>query len=312
MMTALTVFDRREFLKAGASAGAALILGFYLPKRGQAQTPAPAAGGPCKVNAWISITSDDRITLLTEIPEMGQGTRTANAMMLADELEADWTTIRVEQAPTIPAVYKHLATGGSWGTAGTWAPMRQAGAQARAMLLAAAAVQWNAPPSECQASNGSIIHTPTGRRLRYGELVEAASAQPPVKLEQAPLKDPQSFRYIGKPMARVDTPNKVNGAAVFGIDVRVPGMLFAVIARCPHFGGDLASCDDSAAKSVPGVRRVFRVPPMGLMPVTPGVARNIHVAGGIAVVAETSWAAIEGRKALKLTWNKGPTPPWSR
>ena len=295
--------DRRQILKTGVSGGAALILGFWLPKRGEAQAPAPATGGLYKANAWISIASDNRITLLTEIPEMGQGTRTANAMMLADELEADWTTIRVEQAPTIPAVYKHLGTGGSWGTVGTWEPMRQAGAQARAMLLAAAAAQWNTPPSECQASSGSIIHIPTGRSLRYGELAAPASTLPPVKPEQAPLKDPRSFRYIGKPMARVDTPGKVNGAAVFGIDVRIPGMLFAVIARCPHFGGELATCDDTRAKAVPGVRRIFKLPPIS---VTPGIGRDIHVAGGVCVVAESSWAAIEGRKALKLTWNKGP------
>src|SRR5947209_12214975 len=138
-MNAFRAVDRREILKAGVSGGAALLLGFWLPERGEAQTSTPATGVSYKANAWISIASDDRITLLTEIPEMGQGTRTANAMMLADELEADWTTIRVEQAPTIPAVYKHLGTGGSGGTAGTWEPMRQAGAQARAMLLAAAA-----------------------------------------------------------------------------------------------------------------------------------------------------------------------------
>lgn len=205
-MSASGAVDRREILKTGASGGAALILGFWLPKRGQAQTLAPATGVLYKANAWISITSDDRITLLTEIPEMGQGTRTANAMMLADELEADWKTIRVEQAPTIPAVYQHLGTGGSGGTAHTWEPMRQAGAQARAMLLAAAAAQWNTPASECQASNGSIVHISTGRRLRYGELVAAASTLPPVKPEEARLKDPRSFRYIGKPMPRVDTP----------------------------------------------------------------------------------------------------------
>jgi isoquinoline 1-oxidoreductase subunit beta len=302
-MSASQAVDRREILKTGVRGGAALILGFWLPKRGEAQTLAPATGGLYKANAWISIASDDRIALLTEIPEMGQGTRTANAMMLADELEADWSTISVEQAPTIPAVYKHLGTGGSGGTAGTWEPMRQAGAQARAMLLAAAAAQWNVPPSECQASNGSIIHTPTRRRLRYGELVQAASALLPIAPEQAPLKDPRNFRYIGKPMARVDTPSKVNGAAVFGIDAGVPGMLFAVIARCPHFGGELATCDDTQAKAVSGVRRIFKLPPIGP---APGVARDIHVAGGVCVVADSSWAAIEGRKALKLTWNKGP------
>ena len=302
-MSASGAVNRRHILKAGVSGGAALILGFWLPKRGESQTLAPATGDLHKVNAWISITADDRITLLTEIPEMGQGTRTANAMMLADELEADWTAIRVEQAPTIPAVYHHLGTGGSGGTSGTWQPMRQAGAQARAMLLAAAATRWNVPPSECQASSGSVIHAPTGRRFRYGELVATAATLPPVKPEQAPLKDPRSFRYIGKPMPRVDTPSKVNGAAVFGLDVRVPGMLFAVIARCPHFGGELATCDDTQAKAVPGVRRILKLPPIGPVP---GAAHNIHVAGGVCVVADSSWAAIEGRRALKLTWNKGP------
>jgi isoquinoline 1-oxidoreductase beta subunit len=294
--------DRREVLKA-ACGGAALVLGFWLPKPGEAQPPAPPTGSLYKANAWISIGSDDRITLFTEIPEMGQGTRTANAMMLAEELEADWTAIRVEQAPTIPAVYQHLGTGGSGGTAQTWEPMRHAGAQARAMLLAAAAAQWKTPSGECQAANGSVIHIPTGRRFRYGELVATASTLQPVELGQASLKDPQSFRYIGKPMPRVDVPAKVSGAAVFGIDVRVPGMLFAVIARCPHFGGELATCDDTQAKAVSGVRRVFKLPPIGQ---APGFGRIIHAAGGVCVVADSSWAAIEGRKALKLTWNKGP------
>ncbi|MGO8792351.1 MAG: molybdopterin cofactor-binding domain-containing protein, partial [Terriglobia bacterium] len=299
-----TEINRREFLKTSARGSTALILGFYLP--GKAAASADSAPAGFKANAWIAITRDDRITLLTEIPEMGQGTRTANAMMLADELEADWSTIRVEQAPTIPDVYKHLGTGGSGGTEGTWMPMRTAGAQAREMLLTAAADEWKVPKNECHAQNGSIIHAPSGRRLRYGELVEAASQLPPIKPDQAPLKDAKSFRFIGKPIPRVDTPSKVEGTAVFGIDVRTPGMLFAVIARCPHFGGDLVTCDDTTAKAVPGVRRVFRVPPIGFMPVTPGVARNIHVAGGMAVVADSTWAAIEGRKALKMTWNKGP------
>jgi len=237
---------------------------------------------------------------------MGQGTRTANAMMLADELEADWSTIRVEQAPTIPDVYKHLGTGGSGGTEGTWLPMRQAGAQARELLLTAAANQWSVPKSECQASNGRITHTPTGRHFRYGELVEVASALPAIRLDQVPLKDPKGYRFIGRPIARVDIPSKVCGRALFGIDVRVPGMLFAVIARCPHFGGEIATCDDSIAKAVPGVRRIFRTPPIGFAIVAPEVARNLNVAGGVVVVADSTWAAIQGRKALKITWNKGP------
>jgi len=295
-------FNRRTLLKSGA----ALVISFYLPGHGRAQRGSVPKPETLQANAWIAITRDDRITLLTEVPEMGQGTRTANAMMLADELEADWSTIRVEQAPTMPEVYKHLGTGGSGGTAHTWMPMRKAGAQARELLLRAAASRWNVPSNECQASNGRVVHTPTSRHFRYGELVETASALAPVDIDQAPLKDHASFRFIGKPIPRVDTPGKVDGSAIFGIDVRVPGMLFAVIARCPHFGGELATCDDSIARTVPGVRRIFRIPPIGFTRLTPEVARNLNVAGGIAVVADSTWAAIQGRQALKITWDKGP------
>jgi len=241
--------------------------------------------------------------LLAETPELGQGTRTANAMMLAEELEADWSTIRVEQAPTFPAVYKHLTTGGSGGTSSTWLPLRQAGAQARELLLTAAAQKWNCREGACRAENGTILHVPTGRRFRYGELVETASKLPVPDPGKVPLKDPKHFQYIGRPMPRVDTPAKVDGSAVFGLDVRVPGMLFAVIARCPYFGGKLVRFDDSDAKAVPGVKAVFSVPPIGFVP---AIERNLNVAGGVAVVADSTWAAIQARKALKITWNKGP------
>jgi len=277
--------------------GTVLVLGFHLPRPGHAESTRG------DLNAWISITPNNQITLFTEIPEMGQGTRTANAMMLADELEADWSTIRVEQAATIPQIYKKLSTGGSGGTSTIWLPMRQAGAQAREMLLAAAAQQWGVPQSDCRAESGTVVHVRTGRRFRYGELVETASRISPPKLDRVPLKDPQQFRFIGKPVGRVDSPSKVDGSAVFGIDVRIPGMLFAVIARCPYFGGKLLSCDDSDAKASPGVKAVFAVPPIGFVP---GINRNLNVAGGVAVVATSTWAALEGRRALNLTWDKGP------
>ncbi len=292
-----TILSRRELVKAGA----ALILGFYLP--GQAQEPISPNSEVFKPNAWVRITRDNQITLLTEIPELGQGTRTANVMMLADELEVEWSSIQWEQAPTIPAIYKHLITGGSSGLTATWLPMRQAGAQVREMLLTAAAQQWGVERKDCRAENGAVVHTPTQRRLLYGELAETAATIPSVNLDQVPLKDAKDFRYIGKPIGRVDTPGKVDGSAIFGIDVRVPGMLFAVIARCPHFGGKLMSCDDSAAKATPGVKAVFAVPPIGFLP---GIDRNLNVAGGIAVVASCTWAALEGRKALKIAWDKGP------
>jgi isoquinoline 1-oxidoreductase beta subunit len=292
-----TTLNRREAMKAGA----AFLLGFYLPAHGQE----PVSRNPevFKPNAWVRITRDNQITVLTEIPELGQGTRTANVMMLADELEVEWSHIRWEQAPTIPAIYKHLATGGSGGTRATWLPMRQAGAQVREMLLTAAAQRWGVERKDCKAENGAVVHTTTQRRLLYGELAESASTIPAVKLDQVPLKAPKDFRFIGKPTGRVDTRGKVDGSAIFGIDVRVPGMMFAVIARCPHFGGKLISCDDSAAKAITGVKAVFAVPPIGF---TPGMEVNLNVAGGIAVVANCTWAALQGRNALKIVWDKGP------
>lgn len=285
--------SRREVVKTGV----AFMLGFYLPRRGHAD---PSAG---KLNAWISITPDNRITLFTETPEMGQGTRTANAMMLAEELEVDWSTIHIEQAPTIPAVYKHLTTGGSGGTASTWLPLRQAGAQGRDMLLSVAAQTWNVPKSDCHAESGSVIHAPSGRRLRYGDLVDVASQVAPPKLDQVVLKDAKNFRFVGKPMGRVDTPSKVDGSAQFGLDVRLPRMLFAVIARCPYFGGKLAHFDASDAKATSGVKAVFAVPAIGFVPAIP---INVNAAAGVAIVADSTWAAMRGRKALNLAWEKGP------
>jgi isoquinoline 1-oxidoreductase beta subunit len=284
---------RRETMKTGA----ALVLAFHLPARGRAD------GAEGRLNAWISITPKNQITLFTETPEMGQGTQTANAMMLAEELEVDWSAIHVEQAPTAPGVYKHLTTGGSGGTSSTWVPLRQAGAQARELLLAAAAREWNCQKSDCRAKYGSIIHIATGRRVRYGELIETASKLPVPELSKVPLKAPRDFRIAGKPVARVDTPAKVDGSAVFGLDVRVPGMLFAVIARCPYFGGKLLRFDSSDAKAVPGVKAVFAVPPISYVP---AMQRNFNVAGGLAVVATSTWAALQGRKALNITWDKGP------
>src|SRR5690242_11863090 len=275
---------RRETMKTGA----ALVLAFHLPARGRAD------GAEGRLNAWISITPKNQITLFTETPEMGQGTRTANAMMLAEELEVDWPAIHVEQAPTVSGVYKHLTTGGSGGTSSTWLPLRQAGAQARELLLAAAAQQWNCGKGDCRAEHGTIIHLPTGRRVGYGDLVKTASKLPITDLSKVTLKNPKDFRIAGKSTPRVDAPAKVDGSAVFGLDIRVPGMLFAVIARCPHFGGRLVRFDSSDARALPGVKAVFAVPPIGYVS---AIERNLNVAGGVVVVATSTWAAMQGRKA---------------
>lgn len=300
-MTTQLEIDRREFLKTTAQGSVALILGFYLPVRGSGQDiPDSRVFRP---NAWIRITPDNQITVLTEIPEMGQGPRTVDTMMLADELEADWSTIRVEQAPVIPAIYQNLSTGGSGGTGSAWNYIRKVGAQAREMLLTAAAQKWGVEKKDCRAENNTVVHGPSGRRLTYGELVETAAKLLAPKAVSIPLKPPSAFRFIGKPLPRVDLPSKVSGSAVFGLDVRVPGMLFAVVARCPHFGGKLQSFDASAVKAVPGVRAVFPIAPLGLLP---KLERNLNTAGGVAVVADSTWSAMQGRRALKISWDKGP------
>jgi isoquinoline 1-oxidoreductase subunit beta len=302
MTSDTTKISRRVFLAAGATGGGALILGFYIHHRGCGEflRLRPKAFEP---NAWLCITSGNQIIVLVEIPEMGQGPRTVDTMMLADELEADWSTIHVEQAPVIPETYKNLSTGGSGGTGTAWDYMRRVGAQAREMLVTAAAQQWKVDRKDCRAENSTVVHDPSGRRHTYGELVETASRLPVVKAEGLALKQPRDFRFIGKPVPRIDVPGKVDGSAVFGIDVRVPGMLFAVIARCPYFGGKLQSYDATAAKAVPGVHAVFSVPPLGFLP---KLDRNINTAGGVAVVANSTWSAMQGRKVLKIFWDKGP------
>ena len=303
-MTTEVEIDRREFLKTTAKGSVALILGFYLPMRASAQEV--HGSQVFRPNAWIRITSDNQITVLTEIPEMGQGARTVDTMMLAEELEADWSTIRVEQAPVIPEIYQNLSTGGSGGTGAAWDYMPKVGAQAREILLTAAAQQWRVEKKDCRAESSTVVHGPSGRRLTYCELVETASRLPEIKADGLALKPARDFHFIGKPVPRVDLPSKVDGSAMFGIDVRVPGMLFAVVARCPHFGGKMQSFDATAAKAVPGVHAVFPIAPLGFIP---KLQNNINTAGGVAVVADSTWSAMQGRKALKISWDKGPNAP---
>jgi isoquinoline 1-oxidoreductase subunit beta len=296
-MPAATEVNRREFIRAGVAGASAFVLGFYLPPRLKTQAAGAAPPRIFKPNAWVRITTDDQITIRVEKPEIGTGLRTSLPMLVAEELEADWSKIRVEEAPAIPDLYHHLGTGGSDGVESSWMYLRKVGAQAREMLLTAAALQWKVEKKDCRAENGTIVHAPTGRRLTYGQLVETARALPEFNRETVPLKDRKDFRFIGKPLPRTDIPAKVDGSAGFGIDVRRPGMLYAAIARCPHFGGKLASLDDSAARSVAGVRQVFPIDPL---------PRLMNTAGGVAVVADNTWAALQGRAALKITWDKGP------
>lgn len=305
-MTAQVEVGRRNFLKTSAATGAFLMVGFYWPQRGCAQDSQNSQTKIFSPNAWVRVTADNQVTVLVEKPEMGQGQRTVETILLAEELEVDFSSIRIEQAPTIPDIYKSLATGGSGGTRRGWDSVRKAGAQTREILVRAAAEKWGAYRKDCRAENGAVIHLPTARRFSYGELVETASELPEIDADAVSLKEAKDFRFIGKPIPRVDTPSKVDGSAEFGIDVRVPGMLFAVIARCPYFGGKLGSFDGAVAKQTPGVRAVFPVAPLGLLDICSYGVRNLNTAGGVAVVADSTWSAIQGRSALKINWDKGP------
>src|SRR5947208_4076972 len=223
--------------------------------------------------------------------EMGQGTYTSMPMLLAEELEVDLSQVRLEHAPPDDALYAEplfgvQETGGSTSVRGNWEPLRRAGATARSMLVSAAAETWKVPPGACRAASGAVIHGPSGRSLSYGALVDRAARLPVPR--DVTLKDPKDFKLIGTSVKRLDTPDKVDGTAQFGIDVRLPGMRFAAVAACPVFGGKLASVDDTQAKAVPGVQQVVRLD------------------DAVAVVADATWAAKQGLAALDIRWDEGP------
>jgi isoquinoline 1-oxidoreductase subunit beta len=295
-MTAATSFDRRGFLKSGATAGVALLVGFRLPAR--ADDPAKAQEKPQvnPLNAWVRITPENRITLILGKSEMGQGVMTSLPMILAEELCVDWKQVGIEQAPTDPKIYE-LGTGGSGSVAASWLPLRQAGAAAREMMITAAAARWNVLRETCVAQDGGVLHGSRKNFFTYGELVADASKLPVPDLKTVPLKNSNNFTIVGKDVARIEAKAKVSGAAKFGIDSRVREMQFAVIARCPVFGGKLKSFDAASAKSVPGVRNVIAIDP---------VAKGAFSSGGVVVLADNSWAAMEGRRALKIEWDEGP------
>jgi isoquinoline 1-oxidoreductase subunit beta len=283
------IFDnsRRDFLKTSTLAGGGLLVGFVVP--GAARLAHAAAD--FKPNAFIRITPDNQVTVVCAQSEMGQGVLTAIPMLVAEELEADWSKIRVEQAPANPAYGNHFATmgglqatGGSASVRGFWEPMRKAGASAREMLIGAAAGTWKVDRSECHAEKGMVIHK-SGKKLSYGQLAAAAATQPvPANVV---LKDPKNFKIVGKPAKRLDTPLKVNGKAVYGMDVRLPGMLTAVVARAPVTGAKVASFNADKVKAMPGVKHV------------------VQIGSGVAVVADGYWNAKKGRDALEIKWEDG-------
>jgi isoquinoline 1-oxidoreductase subunit beta len=281
--------SRRMLLQAGAAAGGGLLLSLGLPSgAGKAQAVAGDAFTP---NAFIRIGSDGRIVLTMPYVEMGQGTYTAIPMLIAEELEVGLDQIQLEHAPPNEKLYVNpligvQATGNSNAIRGAWQPLRQAGATARTMLVAAAAKRWNVDPATCRPERGEVVHEATGRRAKYGEVATDA-ARLPIPANVA-LKRPQDFKLIGTPAKRLDTPAKVNGTAVYGIDVRPPGVKIATLAQSPVFGGRVKSVDDTAARAVKGVRQIVRLD------------------DAVAVVADHMGAAKKGLAALKIEWDDGP------
>lgn len=288
--------NRRDFLRASSVGGISLVVGFYLGLPARSAEADVKSEGPFTPNGWIQIDRSGQITVLIEKTEIGQGIFTALSMIVAEELEADWSHVRVEHVPVTDA-YQNMTTGGSHGIIRSWMPLRRAGAQAREMLIEAASKTWAVKRETCRAETSTVIHQPTGRRLTYGALVESVVQLPELNVEVVKLKDPRDFRLVGKRAERKDLPAKINGTASFGIDVKIPGMLYAVVARCPHFGGRLLKFDDTMARGVPAVADIFPIDPL---------PRYENTAGGVVVVAENTWAAIQARKKLKIQWDKGP------
>lgn len=282
-MNTPSTLSRRDFIKISSVAGAGLALSFYLPSNG-VSSEAVTEGSEFIPNAWLRIGDDGIVTVTVARSEMGQGVLTSMPMIVAEELEADWKKVRIEQAVAHPTKYGSMSTGGSFSVRGSWQNLRTAGATARELLIAAAAQTWGVDKSTCRAESGTVVHS-SGKKLTYGELAStAATIHIPTDIR---LKDPKDFKIIGKPFRKLDTPSKVDGSAKFGIDVRVPGMLFASVERSPVYGGKVASFDASKAKAVPGVRDV------------------VQIDTGIAVVANSTWAAFQGRKALTVNWDEG-------
>jgi isoquinoline 1-oxidoreductase beta subunit len=273
---------RRDFLTTVSAASAGLLIGFRLPRHLSA---APlAVEGDAELNAWIRIATDEQVTLLVNESEMGQGVLTSLPMILAEQLDVDWTRVRSEHA-LADTRYGNQGTGGSTSVRGGYANLSKAGAAARQMLIAAAAAEWGVPPTECATEPGVVVHAKTRRRASYGRLAARAATLPAPA--DPPLKDRKDFRIIGKATRRLDTPAKVRGQAVYGMDIQLPGMLVAQVEHCPVFGGKVTRFDGTPALRIPGVRRVVEIP------------------SGVAVVAEDFWCAKKGRDALDVHWDAG-------
>ncbi len=302
-----SLLTRRTFLSTSAVAGGSLLVAFHLPRSGARVQAASSADKPFAPNAWLEIAATGEIKIWCGRSEIGQGVRTNLPMIVAEELCCDWKRVQIAQADLDPK-YGEQLTGGSLSTRTSYTNLRKAGAAAREMLVSAAAAEWQVERSECQAENSTVSHRRTKRTLSYGQLAVRASAiLPPA---DPPLKNPADFKLIGKPTRRTDAPLKVTGSAVFGLDVRLPGMLFASVERSPVYGGSPRSFNAEEVKSAPHVHAVFELKSAHLthqFGETSGPGSRNYSCAGVAIVADSTWAAMQARKLLKVEWNEPPS-----
>ncbi len=278
--------NRRDFVKLTSAASAGLILALQLPRTARGAAKAE----PYPLGTFVHVGTDGVVTVYVSKSDMGQGVRTSLPMIVADEMDADWKKVRIRQAD-LDKKYGRMGTGGSSSVRTMWTPLRQAGATARVMLVSAAATKWGVDPKELTVANGVITHGT--HKATFGEVAEAASKLDVPK--DVALKDPSKFTIIGKKANRLDNPDLVRGKGSYGIDVRVPGMLYGAVLRSPVFGGKVASVDDAKAKTVPGVKAVVKIDAHGVE--APWA--------GVGVVADSTWAALKGRDALEVKWDEG-------
>ena len=291
-----TVLNRRSFLKVTAIAGGGMLVATYLDPIGRVLAQQPAAGVTFVPNAFVKITPDNVITIMAKNPEIGQGVKNSMPMLIAEELEVPWESIKLEQADLDQTKYGPQNAGGSTATPNNYDPLRRVGASIRIMLVSAAAQTWSVPESECYASAGTVMHRPTNRSMTYGQLSTRAATMTPPDMATVPFKPAAQFTIVGQPLPGVDNPKIVRGQPLYGIDFTLPGMLYAVYEKCPVFGGTVVSANVDEVKALPGVRHVL---------VIKGTTDTRGLMPGVAIVADSWWQAQTARKTLKVTWNEG-------